>query len=114
MASEEFIVEDHAGMELKKMLDSAGKAADVIKGMSNEYRLLILCHLSQGEHSVGQLQTILNMKQSVLSQHLGILREKKLVVTRREAQTVFYRIGLKEVEAIIALLYELFCEDDKR
>jgi DNA-binding transcriptional ArsR family regulator len=105
-----FEVKDHASIQLSKMLGCADEASELIKGMSNEYRLLILCHLAQSEHAVCELQKKLNMKQAVLSQHLAILRDKNLVKTRREAQSVHYSIGSDEALQVIELLYKLFCD----
>ena len=88
------------------------EAAGLLKAMANECRLLVLCHLSvSGELSVGQLVERVGLSQSALSQHLAKLREEQVVVTRKEAQTVYYRVGDPKVEQLLALLHTLFCPD---
>lgn len=90
----------------------AQTAAGLLKVMANECRLLILCHLSvSGELSVGQLVERIGLSQSALSQHLAKLREEQLVATRKEAQTVYYRLGDPKAEQLLALLHDLFCPD---
>lgn len=90
----------------------AQEAAGLLKAMANECRLLILCHLSvSGELSVGQLVERIGLSQSALSQHLAKLREERLVATRKEAQTVYYRLGDPKAEQLLALLHSLFCPD---
>jgi len=79
--------------------------------VSNAKRLLILCELVKGERSVGSLQAAVGLSQSALSQHLAKLRDADMVETRRESQTIYYRIGDKELELLMAALYEAFCKD---
>ena len=90
----------------------AGQAADMLRSMSNKWRLLVLCNLVKGEKSVGQLQAIVGLSQSALSQHLAVLRSKKLVAVRREAQTIYYRLNGREVAAVLTTLYGLYCGPD--
>lgn len=90
----------------------AGQAAEMLRSMSNRWRLLILCNLVKGEKSVGELQRIIGLSQSALSQHLAVLRKKKLVAVRREAQTIHYRIHGVEVAAVLKTLYGLYCGPD--
>ena len=90
----------------------AGQAVGLLKSMANECRLLVLCHLAaEGELSVGQLQDRVGLGQSALSQHLGRLREEGLVATRKEAQTVFYRVCDPKAQQLLALLHDLFCPE---
>lgn len=92
--------------------EQAQAATGLLKVMANEYRLLLLCHLAEsGELSVGQLQDRVDLSQSALSQHLAKLREEGLVATRKEAQTVFYRVCDPKAEQLLALLHDLFCPD---
>ena len=97
---------------MQDMLVNSAKAVKLLKAVSNERRLLILCHLLEGELSVGELNLRLELSQSALSQHLDLLRRHKLVKTRKEAQTVYYSLNSKEVEALIALMHKLYCSDD--
>lgn len=79
--------------------------------LANAKRLLILCELAKGERSVGTLQAAVGLGQSALSQHLARLREAGMVDTRRESQTIFYRISDPDLEVLMAALYEAFCKD---
>lgn len=99
-------------MDLTPMLESAKRASTLLKAMSNEHRLLILCHLGKGEKSVGELERLIGLSQSALSQHLARLRHDGLVSTRRNAQTIYYSLSGSEAEAVIATLYGLYCAPD--
>jgi len=100
-------------MNLQDMMNNSAKAVRLLKAVSNERRLLILCHLLNGELSVGEMNDKLGLSQSALSQHLALLRRNKLVKTRKEAQTVFYSMNSKEAEALIALMHSLYCREAK-
>lgn len=90
----------------------ASKAAAVLRLLANEARLLVLCHLSEAsELSAGELTRRVGLSQSALSQHLARLREDGLVATRKEAQTVFYRVADPKVHRVLALLHELYCPE---
>jgi DNA-binding transcriptional ArsR family regulator len=92
---------------------NARKASALLKAMANERRLLILCHLSQGERSVSELEALVSLSQSALSQHLARLRRDGLVATRRAAQTIYYSLAGREAGAVMETLYALFCEPVK-
>ncbi len=87
----------------------AAQAESFLKALANRHRLMVLCELHKGEHSVSRLQEAVGLSQSSLSQHLARLREDKLVKTRRESQTIYYSLADQNVSRFIALLYELFC-----
>ena len=87
----------------------AREAAQLLKALGNEQRLLILCHLLDGPLSVGELNQRVDLSQSALSQHLGLLREFGLVETRREAQTIFYSLPDGPVVRVMALLQDIYC-----
>ncbi len=90
----------------------AGEAAGLLKALANETRLLVLCHLvEEGELSVGGLLERLDLGQSALSQHLARLREEGLVATRREAQTIYYRVCDPRAGQLLVLLHDLFCPE---
>ena len=99
---------------LDALRDSARQASDLLKALSNEHRLLILCHLSQSEMSVGEIQRAIGLGQSALSQHLARLRQDQLVKTRRVAQTIFYSLNGEEARSIIGVLYELYCAPEQQ
>ena len=79
--------------------------------VANAKRLLILCELTQGERSVGALQQAVGLSQSALSQHLAKLREAGMLATRRESQTIYYRIADPDLEVLMAALYDTFCKE---
>lgn len=90
----------------------ASEASSLMKALSNENRLLVLCHLvREAELSVGELVERIGLSQSALSQHLARLREDGLVATRKEAQSVFYRISDPRAEQVLALLHRIFCPE---
>ena len=92
-----------------EMSETAEKASELLRVLSNQKRLLILCKLGEGEHSVHQLQEATGLGQSTVSQQLAKLRGERLVKARREAQSVFYSLSSNEVEALIETLYGLYC-----
>ncbi len=82
--------------------------AKMLKAMGNEKRLEILYHLADKELNVGELEKIIGLSQSALSQHLAVLRRENLVKTRRVAQTIFYSIKNERVTKVLDLLAHLF------
>ena len=96
-------------VELEQMRRSAGAAADLLKVLANRNRLLILCHLAEGEASVSELNGKLELSQSALSQYLAVLREQRLVSTRRESQTIYYSLVESDAIAVIRALHDVYC-----
>lgn len=94
------------------MQAAAMEAAALLKALANESRLIILCHLSQGECSVGDLQAELALSQSALSQHLARLRRDGLVRDRRHARNIFYSLSPGPAEALLEVLDRLYCKGD--
>lgn len=95
----------------QEMAARADDAADLLKALANSQRLRILCLLHDAELSVGELNQHVELSQSALSQHLAVLREKALVQTRRDAQTVYYSLAPGPVSAIIHTLHGIYCAD---
>lgn len=95
--------------ELERLQSSAGEAAALLKALSNEKRLLILCTLAGGELSVSELNARIPMSQSALSQQLAVLRREGLVRTRRDAQTIYYSVVPSNAAEIIEILRRLYC-----
>jgi DNA-binding transcriptional ArsR family regulator len=93
-----------------EMQPHALKAAELLKALANEQRLMILCHLLKGPLSVGQLNERVPLSQSALSQHLAVLRESGIVRTEREAQSVWYSLPAGVVRRLIAVLHGEFCK----
>jgi len=91
------------------MHDHADDAAQLLKVLGNEQRLLILCNLLGGPLSVGDLNARLDLSQSALSQHLALLREAGAVETRREAQCIFYSLPAGPVTRVMAVLQDIYC-----
>jgi ArsR family transcriptional regulator len=100
---------DHANIDIAQLEASASKAAGLLRALASERRLMILCQLVGQERSVGELQPLVGLSQSALSQHLAVLREQGLVATRRESQTIWYRICDPAAIRVVATLAEIFC-----
>ena len=95
---------------VRRMEKSATRACGVLAAMSNPSRLLILCQLAEGEKSVGELEPLIGLSQSALSQHLAVLRGKHLVRTRRNGQSILYSLASKEATALMHTVHEVFCK----
>lgn len=93
------------------MASQAADAAAYLKTLAHEGRLMILCHLIEGEKSVGELESLLNIRQAAVSQMLARLREEGLVATRRDGKTIYYSLSDTNTEQVISLLHSLFCSD---
>jgi len=96
--------------ELSELHDMASNAVELLKAMANEWRLMILCQLSEGEKTVSELQEILGLSQSALSQHLAVLRRERIVRSRKEAQSVSYSLSGDDATKVMNTLHEVFCE----
>lgn len=90
----------------------ARRASTLLKAMGNPHRLMILCRLAEGEKCVGELERMIGLSQSALSQHLARLRRDHVVTTRRVAQTIYYSLAGPEARSIIVTLYNLYCGAD--
>ena len=93
---------------------AADEASELLKALANRHRLLIVCQLIDGEHSVGELAEFLNLRDSTVSQHLALLRKDGLVSARRDAQTIFYSIASEPARDILKTLYQAFCVPKSR
>ncbi|MBK2238544.1 ArsR/SmtB family transcription factor [Francisella philomiragia] len=98
-------------MDLIQMKDNASKASSLLKAISHESRLLILCLLLRKEMTVGELAEYSDLSQSAFSQHLSVLRNKGLVKCRKESQNVYYSIKDSSVIKILEALYGIYCGD---
>lgn len=92
-----------------KMRQHSGAAAQLLKALANEKRLMVLCLLAEGERAVGDLNAMLDLSQSALSQHLAVLREEGLVRTRREAQSILYSLAPGPAYQVIRTLHTIYC-----
>lgn len=96
-------------IDLVKLQAAAGEACNLLKVLSNPDRLLLLCQLTQGEFSVGELEAMTGIRQPTLSQQLTVLREEELVNTRREGKQIYYSIASTEALAVLQVLYQIYC-----
>lgn len=87
----------------------AARAADLLRALANEQRLMILCNLVPGPLTVGELNARLALSQSALSQHLAVLRESAIVHTERQAQSVRYSLPPGIVTRLLGILHEEYC-----
>jgi DNA-binding transcriptional ArsR family regulator len=100
--------------DLKRLAKQAGDAAQLLKLLGNEKRLLVLCFLAaRGEMTVGELVGVAKLSQSALSQHLALLRADGLVTFRRTSQTLHYRVADKRVLRVMQVLKEIYCGNMK-
>jgi ArsR family transcriptional regulator len=105
---------DLVNIDITRFEVSAAAAAKLLRALGNERRLMVLCQLSDGERSVGELQPLVGLSQSALSQHLAVLREEDIVATRRVGQTIWYRISDPAAVKVVATLAEIFCPPDMK
>ena len=97
--------------DLATFAAQAGEVAGLLKAMANQRRLMVLCKLLEvGEMRVGELVEAVGLSQSALSQHLAKLRAEGLVTTRREGQSIFYRIADPNAARILGVLHEIYCK----
>jgi DNA-binding transcriptional ArsR family regulator len=100
--------------DLADLRENASRASSLLKAMANKQRLVILCHLVEGEKTVGALRAEIGLSQSALSQHLAVLRHDRLVQARRAGTSVIYSLASPEAAAMMVTLYGLFCDSSAR
>lgn len=91
------------------MMAQARAASRLLKALAHEGRLMILCHLSDGEKTVGELEDLLDLRQATVSQQLARLRAEGLVSCRREGKAMHYSIADPKARSVVATVYDLFC-----
>jgi DNA-binding transcriptional ArsR family regulator len=96
-------------IDLVQMQVAAGDATQLMKALSNENRLMIMCQLNGRELSVNELSEALGLRQTTVSQQLGLLRRDGLVSGRRDGNSVFYSIANDNIHGIIEILYDMYC-----
>ena len=99
---------------LELLMKNARQASDFLKALSQESRLLVLCLLAERERSVSELEAILSIRQSALSQQLARLRYDDIVKTRRDGKQIYYSIADDDVRRVISLVYDIFCHDEQK
>jgi ArsR family transcriptional regulator, virulence genes transcriptional regulator len=100
--------------DAKQLTAKAGEAARLLTALANESRLMILCELVGGERSVGTLVEAVGLTQSALSQHLAKLRATSIVATRRDGQTIYYRLASEAAGNVMTTLAEIYCRRRSR
>lgn len=98
-------------MQVDEMHLAADRATALLKAIASRNRLLLLCQLTDGEKSVGELAALLGLRDAAVSQQLALLRKDGLVAPRREGQTIFYRLASPEAARLLETLYAIFCTD---
>ncbi|HUI15263.1 MAG TPA: metalloregulator ArsR/SmtB family transcription factor [Xanthobacteraceae bacterium] len=91
------------------MLAAADDASALLKALANRHRLIIICQLIERERSVGELATLLHIRDSTVSQHLALLRKDGIVTARRDGQTIWYSIGSPQASELVDALYRVYC-----
>ena len=99
-----------ASLDLAALRSAAEIACRLMKVLSNTDRMLLLCHMVEGEKRVGELEELSGVVQPTLSQQLAVLRDEGLVSTRRNGKNIYYSIGSPEPLAILQVLHDQFCE----
>jgi ArsR family transcriptional regulator, virulence genes transcriptional regulator len=100
--------------DAKELTAKAAEAARLLTALANERRLAILCELVKGERAVGELVAAVGLTQSALSQHLAKLRAAGIVATRRDAQTIYYRLASAAAGSVMATLADIYCRPRRR
>ena len=95
--------------EFAALHKKATQAVELLKAMANQWRLMVLCQLAEGELTVSELQQTLGLSQSALSQHLAVLRREKIVKARKQGQSVYYSLAGEEAAKIMESLHDVFC-----
>jgi DNA-binding transcriptional ArsR family regulator len=99
-------------LDADRMEAAADQASELLKSLGNRHRLLILCQLTEGERSVGDLAAFLGLRDSTVSQHLSLLRRDGLVQARRDGQTIWYSIASPPARRVLETLFDVFCKPD--
>jgi len=105
-------MEAHLALRLndaRELTAKANEAARLLTALANQYRLAVLCELVEGERSVGALVQAVGLSQSALSQHLAKLRAAGIVATRRDAQTIYYRLASDAAGSVMTTLADIYC-----
>ncbi len=98
-------------LDFSELRDNATQAARLLRALSNENRLMLLCLLFEGERTVSELNASLPLSQSALSQHLAVLRDEGLVKTRREAQSIYYGLASQPAQRVVETLHSIYCPE---
>ena len=100
---------DFSEMDATALLGKAESACDFLRAIATPTRLMLLCHLMEGERTVSELADLVDAKQSLTSHHLNRLKLSGLVASRRNEKFIFYRLENDVVKNLVAILHEEFC-----
>ncbi len=89
-------------------------AARALKSIAHPLRLKVLCVLGDQEACVQEIVEAVGTSQSNISQHLAILREKGILITRKDANRVYYRVGDQRTLQLVGMMREVFCSEESR
>ena len=106
------ITEEISDKEIENMMANAAEAANFLKAISHEGRMMLLCHLASGEKSVTELEKLLSARQAAVSQQLSRLRLEGLVRPRRDGKTIYYSLADPRAAKLLDVVYNLFCKED--
>lgn len=98
-----------ARLDAEELIGRAQDAANLLKALAHEGRLMIMCHLSSGEKSVTELENLLESRQAAVSQQLARLRLEGLVACRREGKAIYYSLNDMRAARVVELIYEMYC-----
>jgi DNA-binding transcriptional ArsR family regulator len=96
-------------MNIETMQKNAAEVSALMKTLSNTNRLMVLCQLTEGERSVGELAEMLDIRMPAMSQQLNLLRLEKIVESRRDGQTIYYSLAREDIKKMITFLYTTYC-----
>lgn len=110
MQTDRLISDVHPPLDIAQMRSSARVVTALLRALANEDRLMLLCQMTQGEISVGDMEACLDIRQPTLSQQLGVLRAEGVVTTRREGKRIFYAVTDPNMLVLLNTLYTLYCQ----
>lgn len=93
----------------EEMIAAVDRASTFLKALSGRSRLLLLCHLTDGEKSVGELARLTEARDTAVSQQLALLRRQGMVAARRSGQTIYYSLSSPEAARMLETLHGLLC-----
>jgi ArsR family transcriptional regulator len=101
-------------MNIQEFEYNAQAAAALLKALASKPRLMVLCHLADGEKSVGEIASLTGLRMAAVSQNLAVLRAERLVAQRRDGTTINYRLSDPTARDLIEVLYRSFCKGGKK
>jgi len=97
---------------MTQLNERADEASQLLRSLASPIRLKILCQMVDGEISVGEIAANVGIRDTLASQHLSLLRREGVVATRREAQTIYYRVDNAAARRLLGVLHDCYCGTD--